>query len=61
MKSKGQPRKLMLPFIEQLPQYMTRLRERGTNISSGQKQLLAFCPCCYSQSHILVLDEATAS
>ncbi|MFM7369551.1 MAG: ABC transporter ATP-binding protein, partial [Sphaerospermopsis kisseleviana] len=30
-------------FIQQLPQgYDTQLRERGTNISSGEKQLLAF-------------------
>ncbi|MBW4668665.1 MAG: ABC transporter ATP-binding protein/permease [Cyanomargarita calcarea GSE-NOS-MK-12-04C] len=49
-------------FIEQLPQgYDTQLRERGTNISSGQKQLLAFARAAIRDPQILVLDEATAS
>lgn len=49
-------------FIEQLPQtYDTQLRERGTNLSSGQKQLLAFARGAIRNPPILVLDEATAS
>ena len=49
-------------FIEELPQgYDTQLRERGTNISSGQKQLLAFARAAIRDPQILVLDEATAS
>ena len=49
-------------FIEQLPQgYNTILRERGTNLSGGQKQLLAFARVAIRNPSVLVLDEATAS
>ncbi|MBD2597535.1 ABC transporter ATP-binding protein [Nostoc spongiaeforme FACHB-130] len=49
-------------FIAELPQgYNTQLRERGTNLSSGQKQLLAFARAAIRNPQILVLDEATAS
>ena len=49
-------------LIEQLPQgYNTMLRERGTNLSGGQKQLLAFARAAIRDPKILVLDEATAS
>ncbi len=49
-------------LIQELPQgYNTALRERGTNLSGGQKQLLAFARVAIRNPKILVLDEATAS
>jgi ATP-binding cassette subfamily B multidrug efflux pump len=49
-------------FIEKLPeQYETHLVERGSNLSQGQRQLLAFARVLAADPEILILDEATAS
>ncbi|WP_271254887.1 ABC transporter ATP-binding protein [Pseudanabaena sp. Chao 1811] len=49
-------------FIRELPDaYATQVRERGTNLSGGQKQLLAFARAAIRDPRILILDEATAS
>jgi ABC-type multidrug transport system fused ATPase/permease subunit len=49
-------------FIQALPQgYDTPIRERGTNLSAGQRQLLSFARALAHGAEILVLDEATSS
>ena len=49
-------------FIQEFPEaYATQVRERGTNLSGGQKQLLAFARAAIRDPRILILDEATAS
>jgi ATP-binding cassette, subfamily B, multidrug efflux pump len=49
-------------FIEQLPHgYDEQVVERGSTLSSGQRQLISFARALAFDPSILILDEATAS
>jgi len=52
----------VLDFIESLPKHFDEpVRERGSSLSTGQKQLINFARALAFNPRILILDEATSS
>jgi ATP-binding cassette subfamily B protein len=59
---KNVARSIGAEFIDSLPHgYDTQVMERGSTLSTGQKQLLSFARAIVSDPEMIILDEATAS
>jgi ATP-binding cassette subfamily B protein len=51
-----------LEFIQSLPDgFRQEIRERGSGLSTGQKQLISFARALAHNPRFLILDEATSS